>query len=155
MPKGGARVRSGPPRNRDSIRYGRGGDTGWIPLPASGREGEVPRWPLGKATKFEKEAWEREWRRPQAVQWERLGWEIQVSLYVRTLRAAAAPNASAATTTNLLRQMDTLGLTDGGMARNRWYIVDELEARPAKRPATSSAKDRIRVIQGGADERAS
>lgn len=157
MPSGGARTRSGPPRQRDAIRHGRGGDSGWIPLPSSGREGDTPTWPLGRATKFEREQWEREWRRPQAIMWERLGWEIQVALYVRTLRAAAAPNAAAATTTNLLRQMDGLGISQDGLARNRWYVVEDAQAaaRPVKRAPTTSAKDRIRVIQGGADERAS
>lgn len=156
MPRGGARVRSGPPQQRGALRRGRQGDAGWIPLPATGREGDPPRWPLGRPSKFEREQWDREWRRPQAVQWERLGWDIQVALYVRTLRAAAVPGAAAATTTNLLRQMDSLGLTDAGMARNRWYIAEEPAAQVApRRDSSTSAKQRLAVIAGGADAAAS
>lgn len=149
MPSGGARSRSGPAPSR--------GGSGWIHLPAAGREGETPEWPLGRVTKFEREVWEREWRRPQAVMWERHGWEVQVALYVRTLRAASMPKASSATTTNLLRQMVNLGLTDEGLARNGWVIdAGPVAAKAPPRAATSSAKDRIRLLQGGgADARAS
>jgi hypothetical protein len=129
MPSGGARARSGPVANPNSIRNGRTVDrSGWVDLPAEGREGAAPVWPLGRSTKFERETWAAEWRRPQAIAWERLGWTIQVALYVRTMAAAAQRGATAGTTTNLLRQMVNLGLTEDGMARNRWRI---LEATPA------------------------
>jgi len=160
MPSGGARSRSGPPPTRGAIRNGRNGDAGWIHLPAEGRDGPAPEWPLGKPVKFERETWEREWRRPQAVMWERLGWEVQVAIYVRTLRQLTMPKASAATTTNLQRQMVSLGLTDDGMARNRWIIDSESATAPTTkrpRPGSSSApaRDRIRLLEGGADARAS
>src|SRR6185369_1931074 len=127
------------------------GDSGWVHLPAAGRDGPVPPWPLGRPTKFELETWEREWLRPQAVMWERRGWEVQVAIYVRTLRVASSPKASSATTTNLLRQMVNLGLTDDGLARNRWIIDDQAAAAPkSKRPPTSTARDRLTMLQGGA-----
>jgi hypothetical protein len=151
---GGARSRSGPAPDRSAVRRGRQGDHG-IHLPAEGRQGETPDWPLNRPTKFEREVWEREWRRPQAVMWERRGWEVQVALYVRTLRQAASVKASAGTTTNLLRQMVNLGLTDDGLARNGWVIDDGPAPAAPRRPATSTAKDRIRLIQGGADAAAS
>jgi len=155
MTSGGARARSGPPRDPGAIRRGRTGDSGMTPLPASGREGEAPPWPLARPNKFERETWEREWRRPQAVMWERLGWEVQVALYVRTMRQATSSNASAGTMTNLLRQMVNLGLTEDGMARNRWRLVEEPAAAAPRRAATSTAKDRLKMITGGADARAS
>lgn len=153
MPSGGARSRSGPPAQRDSLRHGRNGDN-WQHLPRSGREGDPPAWPLTRPNKFERETWEREWRRPQAIAWEALGWEVQVALYVRTLRAAAGPKATSGNTTNLLRQMVNLGLTEDGMARNRWVIDGGPVEVQRPRPATSTARDRIRMIQGGARDAA-
>lgn len=157
MTSGGARARSGPPRNPNAVRHGRNPEhAGWAALPAAGREGEPPAWPLGHPTKFERETWTAEWRRPQAIAWERLGWTIQVALYVRTLRAAARPGAAAGTTTNLLRQMENLGLTEAGMARNRWRIVEDAPAPAAsRRPPGTSAKDRLTAIAGGLSARAS
>jgi hypothetical protein len=87
--------------------------------------------------------------------WERLGWEIQVAMFVRTLRQASSGKAAATVTTNVLRQMDMLGLSQAGMRANGWEIVDQVAPAPAKRPATASAKDRLTMIQGGADVRAS
>lgn len=154
MPSGGARVRSGPPPQRGAVRRGRSSDD-WVHLPAAGRPGDSPAFPLPRPSKFELAAWEREWRRPQAIAWEALGWEIQVALYVRTLRAAAGPKATSGNTTNLLRQMASLGLTADGLARNHWVIDGGPTAIEPKRPATSNARDRIRSLQGGLSEAAS
>lgn len=153
MPSGGARSRSGPAPQRGSFRQQKGGD--WIHLPPAGRDGPTPAWPLGKATKFELETWAVEWTRPQAVMWERRGWEIQVALYVRTLRVAASPKASSATTTNLLRQMVNLGLTDDGLARLHWVIDDEPVSRSARPKAGVSARDRMTILNGGPDAKVS
>jgi hypothetical protein len=153
---GGSRVRSGPPRDPNAIRRGRDGRSGLVQLPAAGREGEPPAWPFPRPTKFELETWAREWARPQAVMWERLGWEVQVALYVRNLRQASSGKGSATTTTNLLRQMDMLGLSDDGMRRKGWEVADGAPVTAAPRRApTSTAKDRLKVLSGGADARAS
>ncbi len=64
MPSGGARARSGPVRNPNALRRGRGGDTGFLDLPVAGREGDPPAWPLGRSSKFERETWVTEWQRP-------------------------------------------------------------------------------------------
>ncbi len=154
MPSGGARSRSGPPRQRGALRRGAMGDD-LMHLDPRGRQGDPPPWPLSRAVKFELDTWAREWSRPQAIAWERSGWEIQVALYVRTLRMASSPKASAGTTTNLLRQMENLGLTEAGMARNRWAIAPAPASSAPARPAGSTAKDRLRSIQGGRDEAAS
>jgi len=154
---GGARTRSGPPRDPNAIRHGRDGRAGIIQLPVTGREGETPPWPLGRAVKFERETWEREWRRPQAIMWERLGWEVQVALYVRNLRQATTGKGGATATSNVLRQMDMLGLSDDGLRRKGWEIVaaaPTTDAAPRRAP-TSSAKDRLKVLEGGQDARAS
>ncbi len=87
--------------------------------------------------------------------WERRGWELQVAIYVRNVRRAMAPKASASLTNGLERQMVNLGLTEAGLARNRWIIDDTPASAAPPRRSTATAKDRIRLIQGGADARAS
>lgn len=47
MPRGGARVNSGPPPDPDALRRDRPEDkAGWTLLPAEGFRGPVPEWPL-------------------------------------------------------------------------------------------------------------
>lgn len=48
MPRGGARANSGPPPDPNALRRDRKEDkAGWTILPAEGRTGELPDWPLG------------------------------------------------------------------------------------------------------------
>lgn len=156
MPKGGARVRSGPPPVPGSIRSGRTADrSGIVHLPAEGRESEPPAWPLpGRPTIWEKGRWVQEWARPQALMWERLGLEVQVAIYVRNLRLASSATAAATRTNGLMTQMHNLGLTADSMKRLGW-VIDEPASGPAAaagpvRQSGTSAKDRLRMIQGGA-----
>ena len=159
MPKGGARVNSGPPPDPNALRRDRptdtrGDATGWLRLSAEGRAGDPPEWPLSKALKREVALWEREWKRPQAVAWEKLGLEIEVAVYIRTLVGAEAHDATASTRTLLRQQMDSLGLTVPGMARNRW-IIEGAEAQAPAAPAVTgdaqraSAKARLLKLEGG------
>jgi hypothetical protein len=124
-----------------------GGD--WVTLPAKGREGKAPAWPLSKASQRESTFWRREWRRPQAVMWERNGQELEVALYVRSLAAAELLDASVAARTLVRQQQEALGLSLPGLARNRWRIehVEEPSGQPA-RPAGRSVRERFRVVSG-------
>ncbi|MEO3978783.1 hypothetical protein [Streptomyces sp. CAU 1734] len=152
MPKGGARSRSGPAPDPDALRRER--DAGeWTILPADGRHGATPEWPLLEQTERENELWERLWRLPQALMWERYSQEIEVALYVRRLAAAEEPDAGVNLGT-LVRQMsDSLGLTTPGIRANRWRIdrVEEAEEVPdgPMRPAANSARARLRAVPGG------
>jgi hypothetical protein len=150
MPSGGARARSGPPPDPNALRRER--DAGeWTTLPADGRSGPAPDWPLSRAKKREQSLWEAMWRRPQAVMWERLGQEHEVAMYVRRLVEAEVPG-SAVNLSTLVRQMaDSLGLTTPGLRANRWRISAETAAaaQPARRaPTGGSARDRLRVLTG-------
>jgi hypothetical protein len=153
MSSGGARARSGPAPDRNSIRNGRAG-ADWIRLPASGRKGEPPAFPLPRSTKRERTIWAGEWKRPQAIMWESNGQELEVALYVRTIREAEQPKAAASLRTLLVRMQEHLGLSQPGLARNRWVIVDDVHvaAEPAigdgvDRPiAFSDARDRLRKM---------
>lgn len=152
MPKGGARTRSGPAPDPNAIRPNatRGGKSDeWLSLPAAGRDGDTPEWPLPLVTPVSKwdakqkqmvevvtsdEAEERNgreaamwadlWTRPQAIEWERTNLEADVALYVRRYVEASEPG-SVTTLSTLVRQMgDSLGLTTPGLRANRWKIED-------------------------------
>lgn len=155
MSSGGARARSGPAPERNAIRNGRAG-ADWIRLPASGRKGEAPAFPLPRPTKRERTIWTQEWARPQAVMWEGAGQELEVALYVRTLAEAEQRGAASAIRTLLVRMQEHLGLSQPGLARNRWLIVDDAAFAQAPSEATSDrpipisdARDRLRRIDVG------
>lgn len=150
MTSGGARARSGPPPDRLAIRNGRAG-ADWIRLPAAGRKGDPPAFPLPRSTKRERDVWAAEWKRPQAIMWEANGQELEVALYVRTLREAELPKAPASIRTLLVRMQEHLGLSQPGLARNHWIIDsgNEIEvpadAEDHGRPIPiSDARERLR-----------
>lgn len=144
MTSGGARARSGPPPDRNAIRNGRSG-ADWIRLPASGRQGDPPPWPLPKKTRREGQLWAELWRRPQALMWEAKGQELQVALYARSLREAERAGASVASRTLLLRQEEYLGLSEPGLARNRWVIVED--AAMTDRPADERESRAVEIAE--------
>ncbi|MFL5844261.1 MAG: hypothetical protein ACJ762_06165 [Solirubrobacteraceae bacterium] len=119
-------------------------------MPASGRKGRAPAWPLSKASARERAIWNREWKRPQAIEWERNGQELEVALYVRSLVDAEQQGAQVTMRTLVRQQQEALGISLPGLQRNRWRIEPE-EAKPAGGRATRapSAKGRLKVVAGG------
>lgn len=153
MAKGGARARSGPPPDPNALRRER--DSGeWVTLPAEGRPGKPPRFPLTKQTARERTLWKNEWSRPQAIMWERNRQELEVALYVRSVADAEKPGASA-NIRNLVKQLqEALGISLPGLHRNRWRIEPNETSQTAAKPnhrakPKTSAKSRFRVIDGG------
>lgn len=146
MAKGMSR-RSGPPPDPNSLTQVSGE---WLVLPASGREGDPPTWPLSDGTSRELELWVREWCRPQAVEWERHGQELEVAMYVRTLVAAEKADAPVALRTLLRQQQEALGVSVPGMQRNRWKLGEVESPASGDGAGRSSARDRLRVVGGGA-----
>jgi hypothetical protein len=150
MTKGGARARSGPAPDPNALRRDR--DAGeWTVLPADGRLGAMPDWPLTEQSSRETELWEDLWRKPQAIMWERYGQGVEVALYVRRLTEAELMDSRVNLST-LVRQMaDSLGLTTPGMRANRWRITAEEPVRPTpsgRRPAVRSSRSRLKVVPG-------
>jgi hypothetical protein len=101
----------------------------------------------------EKAIWAHEWKRPQAMMWEANGQELEVALYVRTVREAERPKTATALRTLLVRMQEHLGLSQPGLARNRWLIVDDASfadaaaESPIARPILiSDARDRLRQM---------
>ena len=154
MPKGGARTRSGPPPDPEALRRDR--DAGeWTILPAEGRQGATPEWPLTRKLRREAVLWERLWAMPQALMWERYGQELEVALYVRRFVEAEARESSVALSTLVRQLADSLGLSTPGMRANRWRIdrpseQDETPAGPgASAVVPISARARLRAVSGG------
>jgi hypothetical protein len=127
-------------------------------LPAAGRRGDPPPWPLpGRVTKAAEFYWGRLWGRPQAVQWERNSQEMEVALLVRSILVAEGPKGTASDRTLVQRKMNDLGLTVPGLRANRWRIVDEVAAtgpveRPSGRPSAQARLAKLggSVVEGGA-----
>lgn len=155
MGSGGARARSGPAPDPTALRRER--DAGeWVALPAAGRPGRAPGWPLLEQTCREADLWKLLWKKPQAIMWSRLGLEFEVGLYVRRL-AEAERAESRVNLSTLVRQMsDSLGLTTPGLRANRWKIE---AAKPAatrsgrKAPVATvselpSARERLSAVRG-------
>ena len=157
MAKGGARVRSGPAPDPGSLRSASA--DGWVALPPGGRVGDVPEWPLpdpmakgellDEVRARELELWAGLWSMPQAVEWERLGQQHLVGLYVRRL-AEAEQALSPVVLSTLVRQLaDELGLTSSGMLRNRWMVAEVEPAEAAEVPVGRSVRDRLMMVPGG------
>lgn len=93
-------------------------------LPAEGRPGEPPQWPIGSPTGDEVAVWAELWALPQAVEWERLGWTRTVARYVRLLVEAEQPDADTTLRAETRQLEDRLGLTPMAMLRLRWDVGD-------------------------------
>lgn len=146
----GGHANSGPAPDPNALRRDRPSDKAeWVDLPAAGREGPPPTWPLGDVLGAELEVWAREWARPQAVMWERNGQELEVALYVRSITVSEGPKATAADRNVTQRKMTDLGLTVPGLRANRWRIVSEVTPAVVKPKRPRSAKNRLQVVQGG------
>lgn len=158
MPKGGARVNSGPIPDPNALRRDRPADKdGWTDLPAAGFDGKVPDFPLcglsDGLSDREAAIWVAIWRTPQAAAWSRLGWVLEVGLYVRLMVAAETGNVSAATEAR--QWSDRLGLNPAAMLRNRWRIArDQVGERRAARSSgrdagAASVRERLKAFDGG------
>lgn len=163
MPKGGARVNSGPTPDPLAQRRDRASDqAGWTLLPAGGFDGPIPPWPLSRTIVTddadmaeavagrERAHWRAVWRTPQAAVWARMGWTSDVALYCRHLAMAELGNSKAA---GEARQWsDRLGLNPAAMLRNRWKVpADQLAAarddRDAADPTQARGGSRSRLVR--------
>ena len=121
----------------------RNATVGPLVLPAAGRKGRAPAWPIGKGTPAERALWSELWHTPQAAAWEALGWTRVVARYARMVLAAeefvkeAMPEA---------RQLeDRLGLTPKAMRLLMWTIAPTDDEVPAGKVVTP---DRWRQAAG-------
>lgn len=119
---------------------------GIVHLPAEGRQGEPPMWPLASdATEQERDAWWQLWRTPQAVMWERLGWTRTVARYCRFMVEAEEPGAAAALLAAVTAMEDRLGLTPKAMRLLLWQVTSDEVGEQREKPA-SSVRGRLRAV---------
>ncbi|GIF08671.1 hypothetical protein [Actinoplanes siamensis] len=136
----GGHAHSGPPPDPNALRNERNDVAGWKVLPATGRPGPAPDWPLTPAGNRESWHWTRLWKTPQATQWEVLGQQVEVAIYVRRLVEVEQPGATASLGNHVLRLAEGLGLTIPGLLRNRWQIGSQ-QAAPVKQPQVPTGTD--------------
>lgn len=123
-------------------------------MPAEGRQGRAPAWPLpGRMRVGELEAWRGLWRTPQAVAWERLGWTRVVGRYCRVM-VSAESNLDNKLLAEARQLEDRLGLTPKSMRLLLWTIVgDTVAERRAERRERSRAgapvdpRERIKAVE--------
>lgn len=156
MPRGGARNRSGPQADPQSLRSESRGVV-LTALPREGYAGDVPEFPLPDCSVREQEVWGQAWRTPQAAAWAAEPWRWRtVALWVRWSVRMEADEASASLGTVVVRLADQIGMTPAGLKENGWAVAkDELgQRRAATKPAAvrrPSARDRLKAAgaEGG------
>jgi hypothetical protein len=113
-------------------------------LPAEGRRGLAPNWPLaGGASSDEAYLWAELWATPQAVAWERLGWTRVVARYCRVAIVAEGLNKDALAEARQLE--DRLGLTPKAMRLLMWTVAsDEVTAK--RQGMSTGARGRIKAV---------
>lgn len=153
MPPGGARNRSGPRPQEGSARSDARGYK-LDALPTEGYRGDVPDFPLPRATARELEVWEWAWRTPQACAWSlpAEAWRQQtVALWVRTKVRCEDPEAPSSLIAQLHRLADQIGMTTAGLSEMGWKIVSDATPTEtgAVKPAAPSGGSRLRALNGG------
>lgn len=136
-----------PPKPADQRRRRNAPMANTVKLPAEGRRGAPPKWPLDGVTTAEKAAWKWLWSLPQAVAWERLGLVRTVGRYTRALVRAEQMGAQTFLLGEVRQLEDRLGLNPMSMLRLRWEIsTDELaevrddRTQPARRLSAINPK---------------
>ena len=94
-PRARRRLRNGPPVTR---------------LPAEGRHGPTPEWPLSEASAEELEIWTALWQTPQSAAWPP-GWTRTQARLARMLAEAEKPGARASLLSEVRQAEAALGLS--------------------------------------------
>lgn len=150
MARGGARNRSGPQPDENSLKSDRIGYS-LTALPSEGYAGDVPDFLLPLASARELEVWAHAWSMPQACAWSMQSWRwMAVATWVRYAVRMEDPEASAALANVTIRYADQIGMTPAGLKENGWKIAaDEIREKASTktvRPKTTSARDRFKVV---------
>ena len=138
----------GPPPKPADQRRNRGKPlANTLKLPAEGRRGPAPKWPLGEMDDRERDTWLRLWKTPMAAAWDRLGWVDQVARYVKVLRMTERSEVCWPAFAEARQLEDRLGLNPLALLRLRWEIsTDEIaEARSDRVPVK-----RLKAVDPGA-----
>lgn len=115
-------------------------------LPAGGRKGATPRWPL---TVAKPTLWASLWKLPQAVVWEQTGAVRVVARYALLLEQAELPDASAALLGEVRQMEDRLGLNPKAMRSLLWEVSsDEVGEKRVSAPQSKADAKRteLRIV---------
>lgn len=117
-----------------------------VKLPAEGRKGAAPKWPLH----CEKpEIWDELWALPQAVMWERQGWTRTLARYAKLVVDTERSDEVTGKELSEIRQLEIeFGITPKAMRHLQWEVVsDEVDevrqekSKPAKRRVLKAVPD--------------
>ncbi len=115
-------------------------------LPAKGRTGKPPAWPLpDPMDDDEADAWAQLWATPQAHAWEKLGWVRTVARYCRAMVTSEGRNATPAMLAQVTALEDRLGLTPKAMRLLMWQIATD-EVADKRTAKTTSARGRLKAV---------
>lgn len=142
----------------------------WTKLPAVGRLGAAPEWPLAIPAPSEDEEllWRDVWTLPQAIIWEMDRSHQLVAFYVRTYLEAMHTKAGAQARMFVRQLSNDLYLAPAALASGR-YVIEGTDdaaaidaavashqpgtAGPRRRgPGKKSARDRLQVVDSGPTE---
>lgn len=125
-------------------------------LPAGGRKGKAPKWPIPLAVspigdpgeervlrKLEAEVWAQVWKTPQAVAWEQLEYSREVAQYVRWKVLGELGSLDASKEARMLA--DRLGLTPMAMKHLLWR-VDTADEVTEARERTSARRRGVKAV---------
>ena len=136
MARGGARNRSGPPKDPSSGRSERQGFK-LTALPSEGYRGEVP--PIAdfmpSASRRHEVVWAQLWASPQACAWSMESWRWPIVADLVKYVVRSEPDDAPASLGTVVRQLrDDCGLSKAGLIQNGWAIaVDEVAAKAAEK----------------------
>ena len=150
MSSGGARSRSGPRPDPNSLRGEK--RSALRVLPSEKFDQSVPEVPLPDPTPREVELWHQAWTAPQAWAWVQEPWRWQtIGLWVRRTALAESKDANASDVNAVIRLADQIGMTPAGLKENGWSIAVLSQAPSVKSEdpvPRSSSKGRLRVVRG-------
>lgn len=114
---------------------------GRLALPATGRSGPPPKWPLSGRPP---NVWSELWSLPQAVAWERLSLQRIVARYALKLLKSEKADAAASLCAEVRQMEDRLGLSAMAMLRLGWTVEDVSPTLAT--PGTVTAIDRYKAM---------
>jgi hypothetical protein len=122
---------------------------GYRQLPAEGRKGPPPDFPLPNPTEGELQVWAGLWKLPQAVEWERLEYTRVVGRYCRMLVDTEEHSPKIQMLVEVRQLEDRLGLSPRSLVQLRWEVADpqDIGIEPVQR--VTSAPYIPKVKQAG------
>lgn len=132
------------PPDPNALRRDRPGDVPWTQLTARPDDAVTPEWPLTAPSPRELELWTREWRRPQANEWEKNDEAQAVALFVRLLTRAEDPKSPVTVHKYVREYRAELGISANGAAHRRWLMPRATSATPTPRTRPTNGRSSSR-----------